>query len=58
MREYTREIITFGGICLMCCVYGDFKQLVHEQSATAAQTVEVLRAMDERLLMIESHMAK
>jgi len=23
LRDYTREIITFGGICLMCFVYSD-----------------------------------
>ena len=53
MRLYTREIITFGGFCLMCFVYGDFKALAREQSATAAQTVDVLRSMDSRLMNIE-----
>lgn len=54
-REYTREIITFGGFVLMCFVYSDFRQLAHDQSATAAQTVEILRAMDGRLGIIELH---
>lgn len=58
MRDYTREIITFGGLCLMCIVYGDFKTLAQEQSATAAQTVDVLRAMDSRLMNIEHDLAK
>ena len=49
LRDYTREIITFGGFGLMCFVYSDFRQLAQDQSATAAQTVEVLRAMDGRL---------
>ena len=53
MRDYTREIVTFGGFCLMCFVYGDFRQLAHDQSTTAAQTVEVLRGMDSRLSNIE-----
>lgn len=52
-REYTREIITFGGFVLMCFVYSDFRQLAHDQSSTAAQTVEILRAMDNRLGNIE-----
>lgn len=41
-REYTREIITFGGFVLMCFVYTDFRQLARDQSTTAAQTVEIL----------------
>lgn len=53
VRDYTREIVTFGGFCLMCFVYNDFRQLAHDQSATAAQTVEVLRAMDNRLSRLE-----
>lgn len=52
MRDYTREIITFGGICLMCVVYTDFKQLANTQADTAAHTVEVLRAMDCKLDML------
>lgn len=55
LREYTREIITFGGICLMCFVYTDFRQIVQDQAATAAHTVEVLRAMDMRLSHIEQN---
>lgn len=53
LRDYTREIVTFGGFCLMCFVYNDFRQLAHDQSSTAAQTVEVLRAMDSRLSRLE-----
>lgn len=52
-RDYTREIITFGGLCLMCVVYSDFKQLAQAQASTAAHTVEVLRSMDARLCSIE-----
>lgn len=55
LREYTREVITFGGLCLMCFVYSDFRTMAKEQSATAAQTVEVLRAMDIRLSVIEQN---
>lgn len=55
LREYTREVITFGGLCLMCFVYSDFRNMAKEQSATAAQTVEVLRAMDIRLSVIEQN---
>ncbi len=53
LRDYTREIVTFGGLGLMCFVYCDFKQLACEQSTTAAQTVDVLRSMDARLERIE-----
>lgn len=53
VRDYTREIVTFGGFCLMCFVYNDFRQLARDQVATSAQTVEVLRAMDGRLSHLE-----
>ncbi|MBR5894700.1 MAG: hypothetical protein IKZ13_04070 [Akkermansia sp.] len=53
LRDYTREIVTFGGFCLMCFVYCDFRQLACEQSTTAAHTVDVLRSMDTRLNHIE-----
>lgn len=52
-RDYTREIITFGGFALMCFVYSDFRQLARDQSSTAAQTVEILRVMDARLAQLE-----
>lgn len=55
IREYTREIITFGGFALVCFVYSDFRQLARDQATTAAQTVELLRAMDIRLSIIEHH---
>lgn len=54
-RDYTREIITFGGAVLMCCVYSDFRQLAQNQAATSAQTVEVLRSMDNRLSFLEQN---
>ena len=52
-REYTRVIITFGGFALVCFGYSDFRQLARDQATTAAQTVELLRAMDTRLSIIE-----
>jgi hypothetical protein len=55
VREYTREIITFVGIGLMCFVYNDFRLLVSQQADTAAHTVDVLRSMDARLQHIESN---
>lgn len=58
VRDYTREIITFGGFCLMCFVYADFRQLARDQSVTAAQTVEVLRAMDTRLSNLELQLSE
>ncbi len=57
-RDYTREIFTFGGLCMMCFVYSDFKQLAQSQSSTAAHTVEVLRSMDVRLGIIEQNTAR
>ncbi len=55
LRDYTREIITFGGLCLMCFVYSDFRQLAQDQAATAAGTLEVLRALDSRLCILEQN---
>ncbi len=55
LRDYTREIITFGGFCLMCFVYCDFRQLAQDQSTTSAGTVEVLRDMNLRLSVIEQN---
>lgn len=57
LRDYTREIVTFGGFCLMCFVYSDFRQMACEQSTTAAHTVDVLRSMDARLAHIELNTA-
>ncbi len=53
LREYTREVMTFSGLALMCFVYSDFRTMAQEQTETAAQTVEVLRAIDLRLGNIE-----
>ena len=50
VREYTREIMTFGGFVLVCFVYADFRTLAREQ---AAETAEILRAMDARLAHLE-----
>lgn len=58
LREYTREIITFGGMCLVCFVYTDFKQIVQDQASTSAHTVDVLRSMDMRLAHIEHNTSK
>ncbi len=54
LREYTREVITFGGFCLMCFVYSDFRQIAQDQASTAAQTVELLRSVDLRLSKLEN----
>ncbi len=53
LREYTREVMTFSGLALMCFVYSDFRTMAQGQTETAAQTVEVLRAIDIRLGNIE-----
>jgi hypothetical protein len=53
VREYTRELITFVGLGLMCYVYSDFKEMAEAQSSTSAHTVEVLRSMDARLQQLE-----
>ena len=38
----------------MCYVYADFRDLAQDQARTSAQTLEVLRAMDTRLSLLEN----
>ena len=43
VREYTREVITFGGFGLAVLVYSDFKTMVTDLAASNARTAEILR---------------
>ncbi len=49
LREFTPQIITFGGFIIAAFLYFDFKELVIEQASTNAKTAEVLRTINEQL---------
>ncbi len=53
LREYTREVITFGGFILCIFVYHDFRELAEKMAESTAQNNEILRAMDSRLKELE-----
>ncbi len=53
LREYTKEVITFGGFILAIFVYLDFRELAHQMAAQSAQTNEILRGMDIRIQALE-----
>lgn len=54
IREYTREIITFGGLGLCILFYTDQQKMVNKQNETAARTVEVLSKLEVRVSNIET----
>lgn len=53
LREYSREIVTFGGFAIAVFVYTDFRTVVEETTKSQAQTAEILRTLDTRLNNIE-----
>ncbi len=54
LREYTKEVITFGGFILAIFVYLDFSELAHQMASHTAQTNEILRSMDSRITSLEN----
>ena len=38
IRDYTREIVTFGGFVIAVFIYLDFREVVKEQATNAAHT--------------------
>lgn len=56
LREYSREIVTFGGFAIAVFVYADFRTVVEETTKSQAQTAEILRSLDTRLNNIEQRM--
>lgn len=55
IRDYTREIVTFGGFVIAVFIYLDFREVVKEQATNAAHTAEILRTMDTRLQHLENY---
>lgn len=49
VREYTREIIMFGGFALAVYVYHDHNVFIYRTSAHQEQTAVILAKMDEKL---------
>ena len=58
VREYTREVITFGGFGLAVLVYSDFKAMGTDLAASNARTAEILRDIDVRLSNLERRQGK
>lgn len=58
LREYTREVFTFGGFGLALLVYADFKDVVRTTTTTSAQTAQILNSMDARLTRLEDYHAR
>ncbi len=58
VREYTREVITFGGFGLALLVYSDFKDMVQDLADCNARTAEILRDIDVRLSNLEQMQRK
>lgn len=54
LREYTRELITFGGFILCIFVYLDFRELSQSMAQQMAQTNEILRGMETRMQTLEN----
>lgn len=57
IREYTREIFTFGGVILAVFVYMDFRETVKDMGEINRETAEVLRSVDMRLNQLEFYHA-
>lgn len=58
VREYTREVFTFGGVILAVFVYLDFRSTVQQMNETNANTVKVLNAIELRIHNLEDYHAR
>ena len=54
IRDYTREIVTFGGFVIAVFIYLDFREVVKEQATNAAHTAEILRTLGKRIQQLEN----
>lgn len=57
VREYTREIVTFGGLAMTCFLYHDFHDLMQAQTETSKQIAIELRELNVRVMELE-HQSK
>lgn len=54
IREYTREIVMFGGFGLFIFVYADFKGYISEQTEAQKETVKALTELSVRIQEVET----
>ncbi len=53
IREYTREVVMFGGAIAAVFLYMDVRQLVAEGNANNVRTAEILRTIETRIQHLE-----
>ncbi len=53
VREYTREIITFGGFALFLFGYNQLLEVTQQQADNAARTTRLLDDIDARIKELE-----
>ena len=58
IREYTREIVTFGGLAMTCYLYTDLHELMQAQTETSRQIALELRELNVRVLELEQRSSK
>ena len=58
IREYTREIVTFGGLAMTCYLYTDFHELMQSQVDTNRQIATELRELNVRVMELEHNAQK
>lgn len=58
IREYTREIVTFGGLAMTCYMYTDFHDLMQSQTETNKQIATELRELNVRVMELEHQTKK
>ncbi len=53
IREYTREVVMFGGAIAAVFLYMDVRQLVADGNANNVRTAEILRTIEARIQHLE-----
>ena len=54
VREYTREVVTFGGLAMTCYLYTDLHDLMQAQTDTSRQIATELRELNVRVMELEN----
>ena len=53
VREYTREIVTFGGLAMTCFLYHDLRGLMQAQTEASMEIARELRELNVRVMELE-----
>ncbi len=54
LREYTKEVITFGGFILCIFVYRDFNEMNQKMLIHIGHTNEILRTLNEDMNVLKA----